>query len=99
MGGGGAASFAEDDKQKGSTKRKIKGFMYKNCCHPMCPVDQDAPVSPGLPCKTSYIHFYTLQHIGQELCESRGVRPNEPYGFRGRKAILNRASALVSACL
>ena len=25
-------------------------------------------------------------------------RPNEPSGFRGRKAILNRASALVSAC-
>ena len=41
--------------------------------------------------------------IVQELCESRGgqswaVRPNEPYGFRGRKAILNRAHALVSAC-
>ena len=39
----------------------------------------------------------------QELCESRGgrswaFRPNEPYGFRGRKAILNHASALVSAC-
>ena len=25
-------------------------------------------------------------------------RPNEPYGFRGRKAILNRASALVTIC-
>ena len=25
-------------------------------------------------------------------------RPNEPYGFRGRKAILNRASALVIIC-
>ena len=41
--------------------------------------------------------------IVQELCESRGgrpglVRPNEPSGFRGRKAILNHASALVSAC-
>ena len=39
----------------------------------------------------------------QELCESRGGRPglscpNEPSGFRGRKAILNHASALVSAC-
>ena len=40
----------------------------------------------------------------QELCESRGgspglsVRPNEPSAFRGRKAILNHASALVSAC-
>ena len=46
-------------------------------------------------------------HIVQELCESRGGRPgwpswagrpNEPSGFRGRKAILNHASALVSAC-
>ena len=41
--------------------------------------------------------------IVQELCESGGgpswaVRPNEPSGFRGRKAILNHASALVSAC-
>ena len=41
--------------------------------------------------------------IVQELCESRGgrhwaVRPNEPSGFRGRKAILNHASASVSAC-
>ena len=33
--------------------------------------------------------------IVQELCESRwpswAVRPNEPSGFRGRKAILNHA--------
>ena len=29
---------------------------------------------------------------------SRAVRPSEPSGFRGRKAILNHASALVSAC-
>ena len=37
--------------------------------------------------------------IVQELCESRDGRPNEPSGFRGRKAILNHASALVvSAC-
>ena len=39
----------------------------------------------------------------QELCERRGgcswaVRPNEPSGFRGCKAILNHASASVSAC-
>ena len=26
------------------------------------------------------------------------VRPNEPSGFRGRKDLLNRASALVTAC-
>ena len=36
--------------------------------------------------------------IVQELCESRGGRHNEPSGFRGRKALLNHASALVSAC-
>ena len=26
------------------------------------------------------------------------VRPNEPSGFRGRKDLLNRASALVTTC-
>ena len=41
--------------------------------------------------------------IVQELCESRGghpgaVRPNEPSGFRGRKELLNHASALVTTC-
>ena len=42
--------------------------------------------------------------IVQELCESQGGRPGlsvlttEPCGFRGRKAILNRANALVSDC-
>ena len=41
-------------------------------------------------------------HIVQELCESRwtswAVHPNEPSGFRGRKELLNRASALVTTC-
>ena len=41
--------------------------------------------------------------IVQELCENRGgrpglSRPNEPSGFRGRKDLLNRASALVTTC-
>ena len=44
--------------------------------------------------------------IVQELFESRlggrpgrAVRPNEPSGFRGRKDLLNRASAaLVTTC-
>ena len=43
-----------------------------------------------------------VQHSSGDVCESRwpswAVRPNEPSGFRGRKAILNHASALVSAC-
>ena len=42
------------------------------------------------------------KHSSGAVWESRGpslaVRPNEPSGFRGRKAILNHASALVSAC-
>ena len=46
-----------------------------------------------------YIHQFTnIYIIVQELCESRGGRPNEPSGFRGCKAILKHASALVSAC-
>ena len=51
-----------------------------------------------------YIPIATLSppHSSGAVWESRwpswAVRPNEPSGFRGRKAILNRASALVSAC-
>ena len=41
-------------------------------------------------------------HSSGAVWESRwpswAVRPNEPSGFRGRKDLLNRASALVSAC-
>ena len=44
-----------------------------------------------------------LSHSWGAVRESRwpswAVRPNEPSGFRGRKAILNHSSALVSACL
>ena len=45
-----------------------------------------------------------IRLIVQELCESRGGRPglsvltDEPSGFRGRKELLNRASALVTTC-
>ena len=53
-------------------------------------------------CFCVYIAKYLLRP-SQELCESRGGRPglsvlNEPSGFRGRKVLLNHASALVSAC-
>ena len=41
-------------------------------------------------------------HSSGAVWESRwpswAVRPNEPFGFLGRKAILNHASALVTAC-
>ena len=46
--------------------------------------------------------FEPRWHSSGAVWESRwpswAVRPNEPSGFRGRKAILNHASALVSAC-
>ena len=41
-------------------------------------------------------------HSSGAVSESRwpswAVRPNEPSGFRGRKVLLNRASALVTSC-
>ena len=52
-----------------------------------------------------YIKAIIISHqpaVVQELCESRwtswAVRLNEPSGFRGRKELLNRASALVTTC-
>ena len=45
---------------------------------------------------------YITDHSSGAVWESRwppwAVRPNEPSGFHGCKAILNHASALVSAC-
>ena len=50
--------------------------------------------------KASY--FQTCLHSSGAVWESRwpswAVRPNEPSGFRGRKELLNRASALVTTC-
>ena len=40
----------------------------------------------------------TAGEFSRSRWTSWAVRPNEPSGFRGRKAILNHASALVSAC-
>ena len=44
----------------------------------------------------------TVSHSSGAVWESRwtswAVRPNEPSGFRGRKDLLNRASALVTTC-
>ena len=42
--------------------------------------------------------FHTSGAVWESRWPSWAVRPNEPSGFRGRKAILNHASALVSAC-
>ena len=45
---------------------------------------------------------FTETHSSGAVWESRwpswAVRPNEPSGFRGRKDLLNHASALVTAC-
>ena len=47
--------------------------------------------------------FLFGKHSSGAVWESRwtslAVRPNEPSGFRGRKDLLNRASALVTTCL
>ena len=46
--------------------------------------------------------FTSVNHSSGAVWESRRLswagRPNEPPGFRGRKELLNRASALVTAC-
>ena len=46
--------------------------------------------------------FMCRAHSSGAVRESRwpswAVRPNEPSGFRGRKELLNRASALVTTC-
>ena len=42
--------------------------------------------------------FHSSGAVWESRWPSWAVRPNEPSGFRGRKAILNRASALVTAC-
>ena len=46
--------------------------------------------------------FLYTSHSSGAVLQSRwpswAVCPNEPSGFRGRKELLNRASALVSAC-
>ena len=70
----------------------------------------DLQKSRGLHSVSAYRHESVYRsmpagvvHRAQEVSESRGGRPglsvlNEPYGFRGRKAILNHAHALVSVC-
>ena len=65
-------------------------------------------VAPAMPSPWPFGYAANQRHIHKSghslgaVRESRwpfwAVRPNEPSGFRGRKAILNHASALVSAC-
>ena len=52
--------------------------------------------------KTETVAYLQEQHSSGAVWESRwtswAVRPKEPSGFRGRKELLNRASALVTTC-
>ena len=41
---------------------------------------------------------YSSGAVWESRWTSWAVRPNEPSGFRGRKDLLNRASALVTTC-
>ena len=58
----------------------------------------------GLPITIYYISFENLRRAQssgaawKSRWPSWAFRPNEPYGFCGRKAILNHASALVTVC-
>ena len=62
-------------------------------------VEPSFPPAMGTCC---FIRPQKRDHSSGAVRESRwpswAVRPNEPSGFRGRKAILNHAHALVSAC-
>ena len=51
-----------------------------------------------LPCNVTNDDGHSSGAVWESRWPSWAVRPNEPSGFRGRKAILNHASALVSAC-
>ena len=44
------------------------------------------------------IILYSSGAVWESRWTSWAVRPNEPSGFRGRKELLNRASALVTTC-
>ena len=82
----------------------MTGFVTLNLCAIATCVKNKGPIRPRT--TKDYKKKNTVAQFArilQELCESRGgrpgpVRPNEPSGFRGRKAILNHASALVTAC-
>ena len=43
-------------------------------------------------------HLDSSGAVGESRWTSWAVRPNEPSGFRGRKDLLHRASALVTTC-
>ena len=48
--------------------------------------------------KVSQFGLHSSGAVRESRWTSWAVRPNEPSGFRGRKDLLNRASALVTTC-
>ena len=72
----------------------LSSFMWHQPCY-----NQTAPWVDCWICKTCYKKLQSLvQNLQvQELCESWGGRPGLSVLTSGRKAILNHASALVSA--
>ena len=46
----------------------------------------------------SIVHIQSSGAVWKSRWPSWAVRPNGPYGFCGRKELLNRASALVTVC-
>ena len=47
---------------------------------------------------TRNVHSHSSGAVWESRWTSWAVRPNEPSGFRGRKDLLHRASALVTTC-
>ena len=70
------------------------------------PAHEDASTTPAgsepVPMDEAGVHLMNGLHSSGAVWESRwpswAVRPNKPSGFRGRKELLNRASALVTTC-
>ena len=68
---------------------------------PGLPVLMSLMVSRAL--STMFTYLRIVLYRAQELCENRGgrpgpPRPNEPYGFYGRKTTLNYAHAFFTVC-
>ena len=91
--------------------RTLICFWVELCCFRVQCLDDPVKGSTWQTTPCTYFAYWSMwifisglpsTHSSGAVWESRwpswAVRPNEPSGFRGRKSILNHASALVSAC-
>ena len=60
--------------------------------------DRDQKIAPYKSDKQTTVYQHSSGAVWESRWTSWAVRPNEPSGFRGRKELLNRASALVTTC-